>query len=551
FPFARNKASSPTQDKTPSLPQVENPIFSPEISVDENGNGIMTAPDGTKTIVFVKAPYIPKIIMTEEQKKINAENLRRMDKKNHGLLISPESTTVDTVKGEELNKKHSNYPFPANHVFPSKFDLREHNWVTPAKDQGPTCGACVSFATIGAVESNVLKKYGISMDLSENHLKNVIGTGSDHCSGAIMPAPTNYMAGWVGPVLNQEDPYNNGMSPISPQGLRPRFHIQNIYPINRGSVGQNSNGLKVAIMNYGGGATSTNMTVGCFNNNTLSPYYYCSQPGLSSHAMTIVGWDDNISRYNFIDSYGNMPAGDGAFIVKDSYGPTAHDNGFVYLSYYDLTLGISDKVFFYDTDYIPGYLPAYFGGLFRENNKYHYSSSSGPTSVYVDYKFNYKWGSATYTAQRNEKITAIGFGTAMVMWMTGVNHYEVYVYTNSNYNTPLSGTLVTQASGTFYVHTGYEYRTIRFPNPVHVNIGQNFSIVLKMWVDGYGQNNGQVPGDFVVPTSSSSSFFSQDGIIWVSGQGGGVVPGYGDPVDLGVIVFTHRDTFIAQNTSTK
>ncbi|MCX5681281.1 MAG: lectin like domain-containing protein, partial [Candidatus Omnitrophica bacterium] len=562
FPFARNKASSPTQDKTPSLPQVENPIFSPEISVDENGNGIMTAPDGKKKIIFVKAPYIPKIIMTEEQKKINADNLRLFNKKNYGLLISPPKKTADTFKSVESNN------ISLQIAFPIRFDLREHGWVTPAKNQGP-CGSCVVFATIGAVESNLLMKHGISMDLSENHLKNVIGLGPTHCDGSSAPLAVGYMAGWVGPVSEQDDPYNNAMSPVSPPGLQPRLHIQNVYVVHKRNPGENSNDLKSAIMNYGGGTTDGIIDYGCFNNNTLSPYYYCSSHSSwdANHALTIVGWDDSISRYNFIDSYGNMPAVDGAFIVKNSWGTTVNDNGFLYISYADPVLGRAGDglTYFYDTDYIPGPLPVYYGSPFTENNQYHYNNSWDLSGWgYARPKIGYKWGRVTYTAKRNEKITAIGFGFGTMtnspqQWLLGLNHYEVYIYTNSNYQAfsngqaPLAETLVARASGTVYV--GYvidEYRTIRFSKPIHVRKGQNFSIALKMWADGYGQNNGQVPIDKALSKGGapiSKSFFSQDGVNWVSGQDWLNIGPYYHPLELGVTVFTHSDSVIKKNAS--
>ncbi len=65
-------------------------------------------------------------------------------------------------------------------TFPSKFDLRERNTITPVKMQNPW-GTCWSFATIAASETSILnslgmtvdsykKKYGEDLDLSEKHL---------------------------------------------------------------------------------------------------------------------------------------------------------------------------------------------------------------------------------------------------------------------------------------------------------------------------------------------------------------------------------------------
>lgn len=57
------------------------------------------------------------------------------------------------------------------------------------------------------------------------------------------------------------------------------------------------------------------------------------------HAITIVGWDDNYSASNFNKSLNEM--GDGAFIVKNSYGNNSKEGGYWYVSYYDKTLAYS------------------------------------------------------------------------------------------------------------------------------------------------------------------------------------------------------------------
>ncbi len=65
----------------------------------------------------------------------------------------------------------------------------------------------------------------------------------------------------------------------------------------------------------------------------------------SNHMATVVGWDDTFSASNFT----NTPSGDGAWIVKNSYGslespagnvyPWGIDNtGYIYVSYYDATI---------------------------------------------------------------------------------------------------------------------------------------------------------------------------------------------------------------------
>ena len=52
-----------------------------------------------------------------------------------------------------------------------------------------------------------------------------------------------------------------------------------------------------------------------------------------NHEVAIVGWDDNYSRTNF-RNYASI--GDGAWIVKNSWGSNWADNGYFYVSYYDV-----------------------------------------------------------------------------------------------------------------------------------------------------------------------------------------------------------------------
>lgn len=81
------------------------------------------------------------------------------------------------------------------------------------------------------------------------------------------------------------------------------------------------------------------------NQETYAQYTY--EPVGASHAVTIVGYDDNYSRDHF--SAAHKPPADGAWIVKNSWGAANelfpnHNNwgvdgsGYFYLSYYDQTI---------------------------------------------------------------------------------------------------------------------------------------------------------------------------------------------------------------------
>ncbi len=82
------------------------------------------------------------------------------------------------------------------------------------------------------------------------------------------------------------------------------------------------------------------------------------------HAYTIVGWDDNFSKDNFLSTH-DLPEGDGAWLVKNSWGASTNDfpnrgdwgledadgnsTGYFWVSYYDQTLG-GAEAFDYDVN---------------------------------------------------------------------------------------------------------------------------------------------------------------------------------------------------------
>jgi C1A family cysteine protease len=53
--------------------------------------------------------------------------------------------------------------------------------------------------------------------------------------------------------------------------------------------------------------------------------------------VLIVGWDDAFPASSFRS--GHRPPGDGAFLIKNSWGADWGDKGFAWVSYHDATIG--------------------------------------------------------------------------------------------------------------------------------------------------------------------------------------------------------------------
>ena len=263
-----------------------------------------------------------------------------------------------------------------------------------------------------------------------------------------------------------DDPYNATSSFSSSElGLPIHKHVQNVtFLPNRNGPTDNQD-IKEAIMNYGAVATGmyfdpTNTTN--YNQNTYG--YYYSGTTSSNHAVTIVGWDDSFSKNNF----STTPPGDGAFIIKNSWGTTAadwgnvkNDNGYFYVSYYDSNIGYAMNTQFTaenPNNYTNIYQYDPLGWTQQIN-----TSQTNPTTG---------WGANIFTAKSNEVLKAVSFYT------TDLNcNYVINIYTNPSI-TPISqaGPVLTQ-SGTI---PNAGYHTVPLNSGVQLNAGQTFSVVMEL-----------------------------------------------------------------------
>ena len=257
-----------------------------------------------------------------------------IDKLNMSDVVSPNISSINFFNPIHEAGNYSIFEInDTSVVIESRYDMREYGFLTEVKDQKNE-GNCWAFAAIAALESCILKANGTAYDLSEQNLKNLMAMFSDYGdrtsgtnSGGNPFMSIGYFASWLGPVYDVEDPYSSNALSLLYDALT---HIQNVLFIKRTSYTDNDN-LKEAIMKYGPVVADI-----YYSDEYLKDvsYYVPNLNKNTNHAITIVGWDDNYPK----DKFKNTPPGDGAFIVRNSWGQDWGENGYFYISYYDTSL---------------------------------------------------------------------------------------------------------------------------------------------------------------------------------------------------------------------
>ena len=334
-----------------------------------------------------------------------------------------------------------------NGTFPSYYKLN----VTPVKSQG-SGGNCWSFASLAALESCILKATGLTYDFSEENMKNLMAKYSDYGwdmvpnQGGYVSMGVGYLVSWLGPVNESDDRYS-GSSLVSPV-LESIYHIQNIQFLVRNNYTDND-AIKRAIMDYGAVATSIYWS-GSYVNKKIN-YYYNGDSG-ANHAVAIVGWDDNYSR----DNFANTPPGDGAWIIKNSWGAGSGDKGFYYVSYYDTKCAPVGKT---DVTYT-----IILNDTLKFDKNYQYDIP-GKTDVFLN-SSSTVWYKNKFVSTGDEYLAAVS------TYFDKFTEYTLSVYVN--------GALKLIQNG----FSDIGYHTINLNQLIPLKENDTFEVVFKITVDG-------------------------------------------------------------------
>ena len=356
---------------------------------------------------------------------------------------------------------------------PEKFDLRDYGWVTPVKDQG-FMGACWAFGNMAALESTLLRYANKTYSLSVNNLQNSMlkysKYGDDTISEGGNPyTAVAYLVDWLGVFPEEYDGYDE-LGKISSLFITPEdIHIQNAVVIPPLKTEADRNLLKNALINYGAAAVShcANFDKSkYFNESSYGQYVYDTAD--STHRVCVVGWDDNYSRYNFLKT----PKGDGAWIVKNSWGTDWGDEGYFYLSYYDKSLADKESVCY-----------------MIDNSSYSriYQNDVGGDGAWMPES---KYYANVYTADEDELIGAVGtfFNETGREYEFTISVNDIDVYTQKG-TSKLSG-----------------YETINLDKLVQIKKGDKFKVTFKNML--YRINNLRIH------PQKGQSFVSDESMEW-------------------------------------
>lgn len=361
------------------------------------------------TITLAKGDSLVKVYGDSDVVNINGNTIQTIDKPerkddiiyvpvneicealNYSCNINLETNAVVLKKIAEEEK------------LPVAYDMREHDRVSPVRDQG-IYGTCWAFASLAALESTIRPAENPVFSVDHMALNNSFNVSP--FDGGEYYMSIAYLAAWQGPVLEENDPYGDNQTV---NGLSAVKHLEEAIILKD----KNYEAIKSSVYKYGGVETviycdMKNATSSSYYYNRNRSSYYYNGDQTPNHDVVIVGWDDNYPK----EYFNTEPAGDGAFICKNSWGQDFGDEGFFYISYYDTNIGMNSVVYtkLGNSD---NYDKIYQSDLMGEVGTMGFDDR--PEAYFAN----------VYTAGKNETLKAVSF------YATGPKTtYDVYVVTD-------------------------------------------------------------------------------------------------------------------------
>ncbi|XP_076237174.1 cathepsin O [Calliopsis andreniformis] len=295
----------------------------------------------------------------EERFKRFQRSLRHIEKMN-GLRSSQESAYYGLTKFSDLSEdefleqtlvpdlptrgeKHLNAPYHRRHSaretndrvrrsvsIPEKFDWREKGVVTPVRSQG-TCGACWAFSTVEVAESMFAIKNGTLHSFSVQEMIDCAKNSNFGCEGGDICSLLSWLLASKVKIL-QESAYpltrKTGMCKLE-KTLEKESGVR-IKDFTCDSFVDAEDELLVTLATHGPTAVAVNAL--SWQNYLGGVIQYHCDGSFSSlnHAVEIVGYDKSAAIPHYI--------------IKNSWGPSFGDKGYMYIAIGSNLCGIANQV---------------------------------------------------------------------------------------------------------------------------------------------------------------------------------------------------------------
>lgn len=373
-------------------------------------------------------------------------------------------------------------------AIPSSYSSVDRGYVTSVKNQGGL-GICWAYGACAAMESYALSHGYVSspddIDLSEFGLAYMTfndSTFTDPLGGTTGDMSTNYnmtysfanggndqyafktLSKWAG-IMNQKSvPEASYPDQLDQEKTTYTFKADDVSYILTGQKYINMKErdlVKQAIIENG--AVSTIYTT---NQLPSAQYVYYSVPTGSGHEIAIVGWDDNIDKSLFAANGYETPPGNGAWLIKNSWGSSAGNNGYFWMSYYESSIQNMNAVIYEivpaDTyDYNYQYDGSTIFNHFIQNNASYYKNEKKFANVFK------------VSQTTDEILRSVAFAVGNSNLSYTIDIYKVD--TTASTVTPENGTLLTSYTG----KTTYAgYYTSELPESITLHSGDTFSVVV-------------------------------------------------------------------------